>query len=61
MRRSASGLACSHELMRSLLGSTAIMAWDLGANDWIDCSPETATAIGTRCSGRSQILAESTR
>ena len=32
-----------------------------GANFSIDWSPETATPIGTRCSGRSQTLAESTR
>ena len=42
-------------------GSTAIMTSARGAPTSIDCSPLTATPIGTRESGRSHSFAESTR
>ena len=54
-------LAASQALMSSASGSTAIRWSAIGANTRTDCSPDTATPIGTALVGRSQSFAESTR
>jgi hypothetical protein len=54
------GRASFHIAANSALGSTAIMWSASGANNVHDWAPDTATAIGTRCVGRSHSFAEST-
>ena len=53
--------AASHHPAREPSGSTAIITSASGANSSHDCCPDTATPSGTERSGRSQILAASTR
>jgi len=61
LRVSDDGHSASHCCTNVSSGSTAIIASARGAPSSIDRGPDTAIAIGTRRSGRSQSFAESTR